>query len=163
MTYIGMGSEVLGCHSVVIVGIAWATATIISVVASVIIPVVNTIVIPGLGGSTHVHPRGGRVCSLRDGVVHSNTSSIQLETITLLLGICRIICVFEIDKSKPTRTASQVVIDYIDVLQFSISAKYLLQVLLRRVETQTKYTHNISRIRVKSVSFVPLPGGHRGA
>ena len=43
----------------------------------------------------------------------------------------------------------QVVIDYVDVLQLYISAKDLLQVLLRRVEAETKHTQHIGRIRIE--------------
>ena len=43
----------------------------------------------------------------------------------------------------------QVIIDNVDMFEFSVSTKYLLQIFLRRVETETKHTQDITGTRVE--------------
>lgn len=47
------------------------------------------------------------------------------------------------------QSTHQMVVDDIDVFQFSISTKYILQIFLRCVETETKYSQYIARIRIE--------------
>ena len=43
----------------------------------------------------------------------------------------------------------QVIIDNVDMLEFSVSTEYLLQIFLRRVETETKHPQDITGTRVE--------------
>jgi hypothetical protein len=70
-----------------------------------------------------------------------------------------ILRVIKVHEPKPSRPASQVIIDNVDMLEFSVSTEYLLQIFLRRVETETKHPQDITGTRVESVSLVSLSVG----
>lgn len=81
----------IGAHHFTLTIVSVIASVIASVVVIAIVPTIASVVSPvivlGFRGSAHVNPRGGGMGPLGDGVVHTNPSTIQLQTIAILLGL----------------------------------------------------------------------------
>lgn len=81
---------------------------------------------------------GGGVRSFGDGIVHTNSSPIQLHSVCSFHSLLWVIYPLKINKSKSSRSPSSLIINYIDTTQRSVSRKHFTKISLRCVQTEAK-------------------------
>lgn len=101
-----------------------------------------------IGGPTHVDARGGGVWPLCDGVVHPDTTPIQLHAIGTFLCLFGILTVFKVDKGEAPGASRLLVIDNAHVSQRAVLGEHFSQVPLRSVQAQPKHAQTAAGVRV---------------
>jgi len=102
------------------------------------------------------------VSSLSDGVVHSDLTTIKLNTIQCFSGLGGILNVLEVEEGKASATPTVAIQHNIHPLQGAELLKFLLQLPLRSVQAQTEHPQAFAWLGSITVTIMAPAVGHGG-
>lgn len=100
------------------------------------------------------------MCSLGDRIIHTNSSTVQLHSISPFHSLLWVIYSLKINKSKSSWPSSSLIINHIDATQWSIPWKYFTKISLCCVQTEAKHSKTGVGIWVRPAACMSSPVRH---
>lgn len=95
--------------------------------------------------------------TLSDGIVHTNSSAVDLRARTHFLCLDRILDVLVVDERKSSRASRLMIVDDLQFIDRSKALKDVAKVTLLRVQAQTKHAQTATCSWMLPVALMTAP------